>query len=119
MHAIVQYAISHNISGLKISEFDFDPLQAAELHAIGGVHSEPYSHNTKKHGKTLLNDPLNSVANGKQKGLDDEQGKKDRNSYTEDPKKTDHGIMTFLNNISQMEEGVYVIVNGQWVKQKQ
>lgn len=64
-----------------------------------------------------MNDPLNDIADGKQQGLDDAQGKKYGNSYTEDPSKTDHSIMTFFNNISQMAEGTYVLVNGQWVKQ--
>ncbi|MDB5004939.1 MAG: hypothetical protein JWQ34_3164 [Mucilaginibacter sp.] len=116
IHAIVQWAINHpdQSNGLKISEFDFDPLQGAELRAIEGVHTEQYTHNAKKHG---VHDPMNRIADGKQQGLNNDQGKKDRNSYTEDPLKTDHSIMTFINNINQLEEGTYVFQDGEWVKQ--
>ncbi|MBW4888469.1 RHS repeat-associated core domain-containing protein [Mucilaginibacter sp. HMF5004] len=119
VQAIVNYAVAHPelCNGLKISEFDFDPLQAAQLRAIAGVHTQQFTHNAKKHGKTHLNDLLNRIADGKQQGLDDEQGKKDGNSYTEDPSKTEHSISTFVNNIAQLEEGKYVLQNGKWVKQ--
>lgn len=116
VQAIVDYAMAHpeECRGLKISEFDFDPLQAAHLRAIAGVHTEQYTHNAKKKGKSRLGGRL---ADGKQAGLDDEQGKKDGNSYVEDETKSDHSIISFYENIKDLEEGTYVFQNGQWVKQ--
>jgi hypothetical protein len=106
VQAIVDYAMAHpeECRGLKISEFDFDPLQAAQLRAIAGVHTEQYTH-------------LGNLADEKQDGLEDAQGKKDGNSYNEDPSKTDHSIMSFFNNIQNLEEGTYVFQNGEWIKQ--
>ena len=116
VQAIVDYAMAHpeECRGLKISEFDFDPLQAAHLRAIAGVHTEQYTHNAKKQGKSRLGGRL---ADGKQQGLEDEQGVKDGNSYNEDASNSDHGIMSFFNNIQNLAEGTYIFQNGQWVKE--
>ncbi|MBB2147396.1 hypothetical protein [Pedobacter gandavensis] len=115
VQAIIDYAVKHpELSrGLKISQFDMDPLQAAQLNAIPGVHTEQYTHNAKKKGVKNLN----RIADGKQGGLDNAQGKKDGNSYNEDSNKTDHSIMTFINDIGNMQEGKYMLINGKWVLQ--
>jgi RHS repeat-associated protein len=115
VQAIVDYAMAHPEAcrGLKISQFDFDPLQAAQLSAIAGVHTEQYSH-VKKPGRK---GSMGWLANGKQGGLDDEQGKRDANSYTEDAEKADHSVMSFFNNIQNLSEGTYVFQNGRWVKE--
>jgi RHS repeat-associated protein len=115
VQAIVDYAMAHpeECTGLKISEFDFDPLQAAQLSAIAGVHTEQYSH-IKKPGRKGA---MGWLANQKQAGLEDDQGMKDGNSYNEDAEKADHSIMSFFSNIQNLQEGTYVYQNGQWVKQ--
>jgi hypothetical protein len=115
VQAIVDYAIAHpeECRGLRISEFDFDPFQAAQLRAIAGVHTEQYSH-IKKKGRR---GSLGWLANQKQAGLDNDQGAKDGNAYRESPSNASHGIMSFFNDISRLEEGTYIFQNGQWVKQ--
>jgi len=106
VQAIVNYAMAHpeECRGLKISEFDFDPLQAAHLRAIAGVHTEQDTH-------------IGGLADGKQEGLEDAQGVKDGNKYREDPSNTSHSIMSFWNQIQKLSEGTYIFVNGQFVKQ--
>lgn len=42
---------------------------------------------------------------------------KDENVYDKHPSTTDHGIMSFFNDIGKLEEGKYVLVYGQLVKQ--
>jgi RHS repeat-associated core domain len=101
IRAILKYAEDNPelCNGLKISEYDFDPFQAGSLNAKKHVHTEQYTH-------------IGMIADEKQKDLD-----QDDNKYIEDPNKEDHSIFTFFNNIDNLEEGTYIYIDGQWVKQ--
>jgi RHS repeat-associated protein len=116
INAIIEYAREHPqlSNGLRISEFDFDPYQAGALSAIPGVHTEQKTHNGKKN----KGDFSEKIADQKQKGLDDADGAYygDNNSYWESPTKTNHSIFSFFENISQLQEGTYVLKNGAWEK---
>lgn len=121
--AIVEYAKAHPeiTRGLKISEFDFDPYQAGSLSAIPGVHTEQYNHEGN-----LLNQignflQLGWLANEEQNGLRDEQGKKDGNKMRTNnlggAHGAEHSVVTFFNDISNLQEGTYKLINGQWTQQ--
>ena len=117
--AIVEYAKAHpEISnGLKISEFDFDPFQAGSLEVEPKVHTEQYTHNGKKHIPWWKFWDTDKIADEKQKGLESNNPNGDNNKYREDPTKTTHDISTFYDDIQNLKEGTYKLINGKWVKQ--
>ncbi|TKG88021.1 hypothetical protein EYV94_27725 [Puteibacter caeruleilacunae] len=74
---------------------DFDPFQASALEAEDNVYTQQYTH--KKKWDSLLW----WLANQIQDGISDDD-------YHEDEKQGDHSIMTFFNDISNLQEGNYV-----------
>jgi hypothetical protein len=121
--AVVEYAKAHpEISnGLRISEFDFDPYQGGDLTAEPKVHTEQYTHNGKKHSPWWKFWDLDRIADQKQEGVspgsDWNKRNGDNNTFVESQTQTQHSIFTFFNNIQNMEEGTYRLINGQWIKQ--
>ena len=80
------------------------------------VHTGQYTHNGKKHKKWW---PAVRIADEKQKGLDDEDSmiNGDNNSYNEDREQTSHFISSFFDDIGNLQEGTYKLINGSWVRQ--
>ena len=104
-------------NGLRISVFDFDPYQAGHLKAEAKVHTEQYNH---ADNWNLME--FGFLANQKQAGIDDKEGlvNGDNNKYRENSLKGahagSHSILSFFNDISNLEEGTYKLVNGKWVR---
>ncbi|RXP52376.1 hypothetical protein EC396_11295 [Lutibacter sp. HS1-25] len=91
-------------SQIKFSVYDFDPHQAGSLTADGETPTFQFKH---QGFWNILG--LGWLAN------QDENGKVDVQTNTGNS--TDHSIMTFFNDISNMSEGTYKWDGKNWVKQ--
>lgn len=77
---------------------DFDPFQAGSLVAYSDIFTQQFAHKKGKGKKD--SDGLGWLANERQNGLSDEQ-------YFESDSEAAHGIFTFFDNISNLQEGTY------------
>ena len=77
---------------------DFDPYQAAQLSADPNIYTLQFTHK-------------GTIADQRQKNLPDD-------NYKEDPRQNKHSIYSFFNDISQLEEGVYIYDGNNWILQK-
>jgi RHS repeat-associated protein len=117
IRAIVQYAMDHPelTNGLKISEFDFDPFEGGAQTPEPRVHTEQKMHNGHKHGSKA-----DRIADEKENGLNGTEWNAlhgDNNTFWESPTNGLHTIFSFFENIDQLQEGTYHLINGVWQKE--
>jgi hypothetical protein len=88
---------------------DFDPFQAGSITADPDIKTKQYKH---KNNWNIFG--LGWLANEDEKGLD---SKKD--VITNTGKSTDHGVLSFFDDINNLAEGTYKWDDGnkKWVKQ--
>lgn len=105
---IIKYVKNHpkDCVGLSISEADFDPYQAGELNVNSTVNTRQFIH---KSFWNILG--MGWLANEKEQGIDE------KNVIINSGSSTDHSILTFLNDISSLQEGTYKWDGKNFVKQ--
>ncbi|GAA4836289.1 hypothetical protein GCM10023331_21860 [Algivirga pacifica] len=94
--ALLAYIKQHDIVGVNIYEYDFAPFQPTEQTAVDGIPTIQYSHS-----KDILagNKPIKGAAQA-DTSSDESQG---------------HSIHDFFNQIQNLPEGEYQVVNGKIV----
>ncbi|HCN48619.1 MAG TPA: sugar-binding protein [Chryseobacterium sp.] len=83
---------------------DFDPFQAGSLKVDPNIKTQQFIHEDNENIKGI-----GWLANEK------EQGISDNNVYINTGSSTDHSVLTFFNDISKLQEGIYLWNGNSWI----
>ena len=83
---------------------DFDPYQGSSLKVDKDIYTQEFLH--KEFGNIK---GFGWLAN------EQEQGISDKNTFTNTGSSTDHSILTFVNDISKLQEGTYKWNGNKWI----
>lgn len=82
---------------------DFDPFQAGSLKVDPNIKTQQFIHEGNGNIKGM-----GWLANEQEKGISD------KDTYTNTGSSTDHSVLTFLNDISKLQEGTYRWNGSSW-----